>query len=82
LASVITVGEGGAPASEQVLLVFHGDPQPSWVRLPDGPWQMVMDSSRGWIADDAETAPRFEHQVEVPPSTVLMLVQTMPHDPA
>ena len=81
LASVITVGEGGAPASEQVLLVFHGDPQPSWVRLPDGPWQMVMDSSRGWITDDAETAPRFEHQVEVPPSTVLMLVQPMPHDP-
>ncbi|TNF62689.1 MAG: glycogen debranching enzyme GlgX [Burkholderiales bacterium] len=81
LACVITVGDHGEPPGERVMLVFHGDRQTSVVTLPDGVWQLVMASDTGWIASDGEPARLYEERIDVPPSTVLMLVQRLSREP-
>ena len=81
LACVITVGEGGALAQERVMLVFHANPEATSVSLPGGEWRGLMDSAQGWVAQDGEPARLFTQAIDAAPYTVLMLVQSLTHEP-
>ena len=79
LACVMTVGEGHQPARERLMLILLGGTAPVEVRLPEGDWQLQLDSSQGWIADDTGPAPAtMASSLLVVPPTVLVLVQPLP----
>jgi glycogen operon protein len=82
LASVITVGEGTQPARERLMLILLAGETAVDVRLPDGPWDVVLDSARGWVTGDAGPATAcVASSLLVEPATVLVLVQPLPRHP-
>jgi glycogen operon protein len=79
LACVITVGENALPASERLMLILHAGDTPAEVRLPEGDWQLLLDSASGWVAGvDTGTAPAVASPLLVTPPTVLVLRQSLP----
>ena len=84
LACVITVGEGREAAQESLLLVLLAGDEPVQLKLPDGPWDWLLDSARGWVAgrsiDEGNTAapPPAVSTLSVTPPCMLVLSQPLP----
>ena len=77
LACVVTVGEGGAPPTERLLLVLHAGKDPVALALPPGPWLCVLDSAAGFVAPAEAGGPIDTLTRTVGPRTVLALVQPL-----
>lgn len=81
LGAVITVGEGLAPATERVLIVWHGrseQPPPELLRiqLPPGRWHWRLDSAAGLVWTDAP-GPALEGELWLGPPGVAVLAQPL-----
>ena len=75
LTALITVGEGGAPAHERLLLVWHGDHGSCRLQLPTGDWRVLLDSARGCAVLPGEVADTVTGQLDLHEASVWMLVQ-------
>jgi len=77
LACVITVGEAGQPAHERLMLILHGGDATVDVCLPEGDWQLQLDSARGWVASEGQTPSCLASTLQVDANTLLVLVQPL-----
>jgi glycogen debranching enzyme GlgX len=75
LTALITVGEGGAPAQERLLLVWHADQGPCQLPLPPGDWRVLLDSASTRIALPGEAADTVTGPLELHETSVWVLVQ-------
>jgi len=82
LAATVTVGEGSAPATERLLLVWHAGHGPTPLTLPPGPWWPLLDSARAWVANpgDSPVTP-LQDQLPLNEPGVHVLAQPL-HDAA
>lgn len=78
LAALITVGEGGRPPTERLLLIWHGGRGHARFALPPGPWSLLLDSARGFVAPGPEAAePQHKHLIDLHEPRVYLLVQSL-----
>ena len=77
LACVMTVGEGRQPARERLMLILHAGEAAVDVRLPEGDWQVQLDSARGWVLAEGQAPSCVASSLHVPASTVMILIQPL-----
>ena len=80
LTCVITVGEPGKPPLERLMLILLAGERSIEVSLPDGEWDLVMDSARGWVGDNTPPT-TLASSLLVEPPTMLVLVQPLQTHP-
>ena len=80
LTCVITVGEPGKPPLERLMLILLAGERSIEVSLPDGEWNLVMDSARGWVGDNTPPT-TLASSLLVEPPTMLVLVQPLQTHP-
>ena len=79
LVCVIGVGEDLQPVRERLLLILYADPAPVKVCLPEGKWQLLLDSASHWAADAHTGAPsKVASPLLVSGPTLMALVQALP----
>ena len=79
LSCVITVGDGAESPRERLMLILLAGEAALEVQLPEGSWEVVLDSTRGWVAGHAgPPAPKVASSLLVAPVTFLVLVQPLP----
>jgi glycogen debranching enzyme GlgX len=79
LSCVITVGDGGEPPRERLMLILLAGEVPANLRLPEGPWEVVLDSASGWVAGQAAPpAKTVSTSLQVTPPSFVILVQPLP----
>ena len=79
LVCVIGVGENLQAVRERLLLILYADPAPLEVCLPEGPWQLLLDSAYGWAADaHAPASKEVASPLLVSGPALLALIQVLP----
>jgi glycogen operon protein len=79
LSCVITVGDGGEPPRERLMLILLAGEVPANLRLPEGPWEVVLDSATGWVArPGGPPAATVSLSLQVAPSSFVVLAQPLP----
>ena len=79
LSCVITVGDGVEPARERLMLILLAGDAVVEVRLPEGPWEVVLDSARSWVAGHSgPPAATVSSTLQVAAPTFVVLVQPLP----
>jgi glycogen operon protein len=78
LAAIITVGEGGQPAQESLLVVWHAG-EAAELQLPPGLWGLRLDSARALVVagPDAPDGPSIEGRLLLSEPTVCVLVRAL-----
>ena len=78
LTCIISVGEGVQAAQERLLLVLYAHTSPIELRLPVGPWQLLLSSAEsGQAGTDAATTVNMASPLHVSGPTLLLLVQNL-----
>ncbi len=77
LVCVIAVGEDLQPVRERLLLILYTDQAPVEVCLPEGKWQLLLDSASNWAAG-ADTGTPVASPLLVSGPTLMALVQALP----
>ncbi len=74
----IAVGDGEAPPSETLLLIWHADDAPLDLSLPPGRWRWRLDSARALVElnEGAVQAPLIENNLSLREPTVCLLVSS------
>jgi glycogen operon protein len=74
----ISVGEGVQAARERLLLVLYANNAPLKLKLPDGPWALLLDSASASVVDAGTTTmPCMASPLLVSGPTLLLLVQNL-----
>lgn len=77
LAALVTVGESGQPADEQLLLVWHAGAGPVTLRLPEGVWSLRLDSASGWSTLHADASQERRIELPLAETGVVLLVRSL-----
>jgi glycogen operon protein len=82
LCALVTVGDSEHPPTERVLIVWHADWITRKLQLPQGEWQLRLDSASAWVQTGAAASQGNElssipsmTQLDTP--TVRVLVQAL-----
>ncbi len=84
LCALVTVGEGDHPPTERVLMVWHADWITRKLQLPQGEWELRLDSATAWAptassaafqGNEPSSTPSMTH-LDAP--TVRVLIQKLP----
>jgi len=79
LVCVINVGENLQPVRERLMLVMYADQAPLEVCLPEGKWQLLLDSASRWAGSADNGAPsEVASPLLVSGPTLMALVQALP----
>lgn len=79
LACVITVGEDGSDPLERLMLILLAGEVPVDVQLPEGAWDLLLDSAEGWVSGPSgHNSKKLASSLLVTPPNVLVLVQRLP----
>ena len=79
LICLIGVGEDLQPVRERLLLILYADQAPMEVCLPEGKWQLLLDSASDWAAGAGNGAPsEVASPLLVSGPTLMALVQALP----
>lgn len=75
LTALVTVGEGGAPPTERLLLIWHADHGRCRLQLPPGEWGVLLDSARALVAMPGEITDTVNGELPLHEASVWVLVQ-------
>ena len=84
LCCVITVGEGGKPPRERLMLILLAGEAEVVVQLPQGTWNVMLETGSGQVArPGGPPVATVSASLRVAPPSVVVLVQPMvPQEPA
>ena len=84
LCCVITVGEGGKPPRERLMLILLAGEDEVVVQLPQGTWNVMLETGSGQVArPGGPPVATVSASLRVAPPSVVVLVQPMvPQEPA
>jgi len=71
------VGEGGQPAAERLLLVWHAGRGHTTMALPPGSWSLRLDSARGFVALNPVAGEVVSGPLHLAETRMCVLVQSL-----
>ena len=77
LTALVTVGEGNAPPTERLLLVWHADHSDCTLLLPPGDWGVLLDSARATVAAGGQASDTVTDRLTLQEAGVWVLVQSL-----